>query len=73
MSLFNWFSPAKKKPAKPAPESSGLSRMESTKPYSPAQQHAAAPAQGQPSRKCPKACVNGPADRDRPCARPASR
>lgn len=51
MSLFNWFSPAKKKPAKPAPESSGLSRMESTKPYSPAQQHAAAPAQGQPANR----------------------
>lgn len=34
MSLFSWFSPAKKsaKPS-PAPESSGLSRMESTKPY----------------------------------------
>jgi hypothetical protein len=34
MSLFSWLSPAKK-PAKPAPdaESSGLSRMESTKPY----------------------------------------
>jgi hypothetical protein len=35
MSLFNWFSP-KKKQARPAqPDSSGLSRMESTRPYSP--------------------------------------
>ena len=33
MSLFSWILPAKKKPAKPAlPESSGLSRMEPTRP-----------------------------------------
>lgn len=51
MSLFNWLSPSKKKPAKPAPESSGLSRMESTKPYSPAQHAAPAQANGQPANR----------------------
>jgi hypothetical protein len=51
MSLFNWLSPSKKKPAKPVPDSSGLSRMESTKPYSPAQHAAAAQANGQPANR----------------------
>lgn len=42
MSLFSWLSPKKKAaPSPAAPQSSGLSRMESTKPYAAARQAAA--------------------------------
>ena len=48
MTLFSWLSP-KKKPA-PLPESSGLSRMESTKPFRPGNDAAGAP-NGQPANR----------------------
>ena len=34
MSLFSWLSAGKKKPVPPPPETSGLSRMEATRPFS---------------------------------------
>jgi hypothetical protein len=52
MALFDWLSPAKKK-AKPEPVSSGLSRMESTRPVAPSKRGAAhnEPAQGTPANR----------------------
>ena len=52
MALFDWLSPAKKK-AKPEPMSSGLSRMESTRPVAPAKRAAAhgEPAPGTPANR----------------------
>ena len=49
MSLFSWLSP-RKKPA-PAPDSSGLSRMESTKPYSARGSAAGSGPNGQPANR----------------------
>lgn len=56
MSLLSWLSPAKKAgKAAPPPETSGLSRMESTKPYPPAAGHAHAhgehDANGRPANR----------------------
>lgn len=52
MSLFNWLSPKKKQAKAAAPESSGLSRMESTKPYvRQGAQAGAAVAPGQPANR----------------------
>lgn len=52
MSLFNWLSPKKKQAKVTAPESSGLSRMESTKPYVRQGAQAAANAvPGQPANR----------------------
>jgi hypothetical protein len=51
MSLFSWLSPRKKTPVPRTPESSGLSRMESTKPYSPRQGGASGEANGQPANR----------------------
>lgn len=48
MSLFSWLSPAKKSRSAP-PESSGLSRMDSTKPYPSRQGHEG--ANGQPANR----------------------
>jgi hypothetical protein len=49
MSLFSWLSP-RKKPV-PTPDSSGLSRMESTKPYAPRGSAAASGSNGQPANR----------------------
>jgi hypothetical protein len=49
MSLFSWLSP-RKKPV-PMPDSSGLSRMESTKPYSPRGSAAASGSNAQPANR----------------------
>ena len=52
MSLFSWLSPKKKPAASPAgPASSGLSRLESTKPYAAAARPAAAPNAQPANRK----------------------
>lgn len=46
MSLFSWLIPSRKpsRPASPPPDSSGLSRMESTRPIAPSRRNAPAPA-----------------------------
>lgn len=49
MSLFSWLSPRKKAPPTPLPETSGLSRMESTKPYG--ARGATPGANGQPANR----------------------
>lgn len=55
MALFDWLSPAKRKPAKPEtqPVSSGLSRMEPTRPVSPGKRGAAhhEPPPGTPANR----------------------
>lgn len=52
MSLFSWFSPKKKKAAKPAPpQSSGLSRMEATRPVNARKPAAPEPAPGQAANR----------------------
>lgn len=49
MSLFSWLSPAKPKPPALPPETSGLSRMESTRPYN--ARTATEPAPGVPANR----------------------
>jgi len=49
MSLFSWLSP-RKRPA-PSPDSSGLSRMESTKPYTPRGSAAGSGSNAQPANR----------------------
>ena len=51
MSLFSWLSPKKRTKAPAAPQSSGLSRMDSTRPYQPSRQQAPTPNAQPANRK----------------------